>query len=162
MGGCSPPLTAVTGTVMNGLSDEVTLLFFQEKQSALLISEVIGPRKVLLHYFSRWPCEESAKIMPIQHQAAFQPPELPNKQYGFGNTAFPCSKIPNDLFFFFFFLFFGKGSVFKNYRTQATLGWSYLLVHGVVNTHVLRTAGIRESPRHCLEFLPVLWERFVP
>lgn len=46
------------------------------------------PRQVLLHSFSRWPCEESAKIMPIQQQAVFQPPKLQNKQYAFGSGTF--------------------------------------------------------------------------
>lgn len=76
-------ITAVTGTVTDGFCNQVTL--HHRKQSALLIYKVTGPHKVLLHYFSRWPCEESAKIMPIQHQAAFQPSKPQNKQRAFGS-----------------------------------------------------------------------------
>ena len=146
-----------TGTVMNGFSDKVTLLLFRDpppqEQSALLIQEVIGLREVLLHYFSRWPCKESAKFMPIQHPAAFQPPELLNKQDAFGSRIFRCLKNPNDLHFL-------KGSIVRNSRSIATqvslTFWSTVQSRPPVDTHILRAAGIRASPLHRLRFASCL------
>lgn len=38
------------------------------KELALLIYDVIGFWGVFPRDFSRWPCEESAKMVPVQHQ----------------------------------------------------------------------------------------------
>lgn len=84
-------IVAIPGTAMRGFSDPVTLLFFQDIPPQKIVS-IISLRSnwshQVLHYFSRWPCEESAKIRPGQQQAAFPPPKPRNKQYAFGRKAF--------------------------------------------------------------------------